>query len=205
MRWDQLYKENRIPTSIFHATCEKCEERSVWLYAPLRTIEVVRIAPNSPKPPPPLVGQMLFPLDSTAPMPHQDLPEDCRQDYMEARAVEVHSPRAAAGLLRVVVERLAQRFGEPEKDTNQNIRLMVQKGLPVSLQQAFDSLRVIGSAGVHHGIMNIDDTPEIVTSLFDLVNIIVEKMITEPQKINALYEKIPESRRENIDKSDKRG
>lgn len=124
---------------------------------------------------------------------------------MEARAVEVHSPRAAAGLLRVVVERLAQRFGEPEKDTNQNIRLMVQKGLPVSLQQAFDSLRVIGSAGVHHGIMNIDDTPEIVTSLFDLVNIIVEKMITEPQKINALYEKIPESRRENIDKSDKRG
>lgn len=80
---------------------------------------------------------------------------------------------------------------------------MVQKGLPAALQKAFDSVRVIGNAAVHPGIMDIDDNPDVVTSLFKLVNIIVEKMITEPKEIDAVFELLPDSRKAGIAARDK--
>ncbi|MBW7567096.1 DUF4145 domain-containing protein [Chromobacterium subtsugae] len=122
---------------------------------------------------------------------------------MEAREIALQSPRAAAALLRLLVEKLAQQFGEPENTIDKNIGLMVQKGLPAALQKAFDSVRVIGNAAVHPGIMDIDDNPDVVTSLFKLVNIIVEKMITEPKEIDAVFELLPDSRKAGIAARDK--
>ncbi|WP_043579930.1 DUF4145 domain-containing protein [Chromobacterium subtsugae] len=177
---------------IRQAQCAKCSNSSIWRET---TDTDVAHAPRK--------GEMLFPRISSVPMPSEDLPGNCKADYMEAREIALQSPRAAAALLRLLVEKLAQQFGEPENTIDKNIGLMVQKGLPAALQKAFDSVRVIGNAAVHPGIMDIDDNPDVVTSLFKLVNIIVEKMITEPKEIDAVFELLPDSRKAGIAARDK--
>lgn len=171
------------------AECAKCSRGSIW-----KDTSTQQLGQS---------GEMIFPRKSLAPMPSEDLPENCKADYMEAREIAALSPRAAAALLRLLVEKLAQQFGEPENTIDKNIGLMVKKGLPAALQKAFDSVRVIGNAAVHPGIMDIDDNPDVVTSLFKLVNIIVEKMITEPKEIDAVFELLPESRKAGIASRDK--
>ena len=73
------------------------------------------------------------------------------------------------------------------------------------LQKAFDFVRVTGNDAVHElGIIDVQDNPEIATTLFKLLNFIVEKMITENNKIEVLYNLIPESKREEIKKRNKK-
>ncbi|MCD4501077.1 DUF4145 domain-containing protein [Chromobacterium vaccinii] len=189
VRWIGLYngRNDFIDENITQAQCSKCSKSSIWRGTP------VTDAPRAP-----FTWEMIFPRISSIPMPSEDLPEQCKADYMEARDIAAQSPRAAAALLRLLVEKLAQQFGEPGNTIDKNIGLMVQKGLPEKLQKAFDSVRVIGNAAVHPGIMDVEDNPEVVTSLFRLVNIIVEKMITEPKEIDAVFELLPDSRKAGI-------
>lgn len=139
-------------------------------------------------------GLMLHPLSAKAPMPSLDLPEDCKKDYLEARAIEAQSPRAAAALLRLVVQKLCKHFGESGKDINTDIMNLVKKGLSVQLQQALDTLRVIGNEAVHPGEIDLNDNQQITSSLFGLINLIVRKMITEPKEFLALYNDLPQQK-----------
>lgn len=50
--------------------------------------------------------------------------------------------------------------------------------------------------------MDIKDDVETAIALFELVNIIVEKMITEPKVIEELHTKIPESKKKAIEERD---
>ncbi|MBN3006395.1 DUF4145 domain-containing protein [Chromobacterium alkanivorans] len=188
MRWVNLsdYGRDR-PSHINQATCLRCQKNSYWHI-------------RSSKP---LQMKMIYPSISTVPLPAKDMPDDCRPDYEEARAIAAQSPRAAAALLRLVVEKLCHQLGDPSKDINQNIALLVQNGLPKRIQQALDSVRVIGNASLHPGIMDIEDKQDTVTTLFKLVNIIVEKMISEPKEIDDVFECLPESRKQGIAIRDK--
>ncbi|MDF0606619.1 DUF4145 domain-containing protein [Neisseriaceae bacterium TC5R-5] len=213
MCWSELIRlsgtnqENLIDiiTGFYIARCAHCNESSVWkVDATLRQLQTARINRSNGRP----YGNdpsysKIYPFDSFAPLPNPDLPEDCIDDYKEASNIVVLSPRGAAALLRLVVEKLCKQLGDPSKNIDQNIALLVQKGLPTTIQQALDSVRVIGSAAVHPNIMDIKDDQATVMTLFKLVNIIVEKMITEPKEINAIFESLPESRIENIAKRDK--
>jgi hypothetical protein len=58
---------------------------------------------------------IVWPPVSTAPKPHGDMPDDAKQDYEEARQVLPHSPRAAAALLRLALQKLCKNLGEPGK------------------------------------------------------------------------------------------
>jgi len=49
---------------------------------------------------------MIRPNVSNAPLPHEDMPDDVKEIYEEARQVSVFSQRAAAALLRVSLEKL---------------------------------------------------------------------------------------------------
>lgn len=204
MLWGKLnpYQDKAGEAYVYQATCAKCELPSVWRAADQSIVaaeHVMGFAKDA------VIdeGFMLFPPSSTAPMPSQDLPKSCYQDYTEARDIAGRSPRAAAALLRLIVEKLCHQLGDPSKDINQNIGLLVQRGLPERMQQALDSVRIIGNAAVHPGIMDIEDEPATVATLFKLVNIIVEKLITEPKEIEAVFESLPESRRQGIANRDK--
>lgn len=133
-----------------------------------------------------------------------DMPEPVKQLYNEAGLIYNKSPRAACALLRLAIDRLCNELGETDRDININIGALVQKGLPQSIQQALDIVRVVGNKAVHPGqiVFDVDDKGT-ATMLMRLLNIIVERMITEPNVINSLYQGLPESAKKSIEKRDK--
>ncbi|WP_208459184.1 DUF4145 domain-containing protein [Burkholderia pyrrocinia] len=122
--------------------------------------------------------------------------------FEEARSISKPSPRGAAALLRPVIEKLVKELGEQGDNINAMIGDLVAKGLPVQVQQALDSVRVIGNNAVHAGKMDQADVEATVHQLFGLVNIIVEQQITQPKKIAELFGTLPEGARAGIEKRD---
>lgn len=178
MNWQPLLSGN-VHMSVWAAFCAKCYAPSIW-----RDANTNGRAGEARVPSPAI---QIYPVQSSAPRPNLDLPDDCLDDYLEAREIMQRSSRGAAALLRLVIQKLCKHFGEPGKDINQDIAALVRKGLPATLQQALDTVRVVGNGAVHPGELDLRDNPEVVAALFTLVNLIVEKMLTEPRKIAELY------------------
>ena len=133
-----------------------------------------------------------------------DMPESVKQLYNEAALIANKSPRAACALLRLAIDRLCNELGETDRDINKNIGALVAKGLPQSVQKALDIVRVVGNKAVHPGqiVFDVDDNAT-ATMLMHLLNMIVTRMITEPNEIDSLYQGLPESVKDSIEKRDK--
>lgn len=146
---------------------------------------------------------MVYPLTGNVEMANADLPDDIKNDYNEAKDIVIISPRGAAALLRLAVQKLCVHLGEKGKNINDDIESLVKKGLPKTMQQALDSVRVVGNNAVHPGTIDLNDKIEIAYALFGFVNVICEVLISQPKKIQEFYEKnIPESIRNGIEKRD---
>jgi hypothetical protein len=145
------------------------------------------------------VDRIVFPPASTAPEPHEELPKSIRPDFDEARAVFNASPRSSAALLRLATQKLCIELGLDGSNLNSDIAELVKRGLPAQAQQAFDVVRVVGNNQVHPGVLDVRDDQDIAVSLFDLVNLIVEIMVAQPRRVDALFNKLPESSRKAIE------
>lgn len=133
-----------------------------------------------------------------------DMPESVKQLYNEAALISNKSPRAACALLRLAVDTLCHELGETDRDINKNIGALVKKGLPPTVQQALDVVRVVGNKAVHPGQIAFDvDDNATATMLMHLLNMIVTRMISEPNEINLLYQSLPESTKKSIEDRDK--
>lgn len=130
------------------------------------------------------------------------MPPDILKLYQEAASISGKSPRGAAALLRLAIQKLCIHLGEPGKDINIDIGSLVKKGLPELVQQSLDIVRVTGNEAVHPGQVDTDDA-EVVEHLFNLVNIIVENRIAEPKKISGLYQALPANKLKGIADRDK--
>lgn len=137
------------------------------------------------------------------PLPNSDLREDIKVDYLEARSIVNKSPRGAAALLRLCIQKLCEQLGESGKDINTDIGNLVQKGLHSTIQKSLDIVRVIGNDAVHPGQIDLKDDIDTANKLFELVNLIAQVMITEPKAIDELYTALPESKRKAIEERDK--
>jgi hypothetical protein len=126
------------------------------------------------------------------------MPPDVKEDYEEARGIVGRSLRGACALLRLGVQKLCKDLGGKGKGINDDIKTLVEKGLPVEVQQALDALRVIGNNAVHPGELDLKDDQETATALFGALNFIVENRITEPKKRKELWEKLPQRAKEVI-------
>lgn len=146
--------------------------------------------------------RLVVPSASTAPPAHEDFPDDARADYDEARDIVARSPKAAAALLRLCLQKLMPILGEKGDNINDDIRSLVQKGVPDFVQQALDYCRVVGNNAVHPGEIVLDDTPEVATALFEMLNVIVEQRIAMPKRIRAQYDGLPPAARAAIEKRD---
>lgn len=147
--------------------------------------------------------KMVYPLTGNVEMANPDLPDDIKNDYNEAKNIVNISPRGAAALLRLAVQKLCIHLGEKGTNINDDIKSLVKKGLPQTMQQALDSVRVIGNNAVHPGTIDLNDNVEIAYALFGFVNIICEMLISQPKKVKEYYEKhIPENIRNGIEKRD---
>jgi len=120
------------------------------------------------------------------------MPEEVLEDYEEARQILSKSPRGAAALLRLVIQKLCPFLGATKPDINGAIGELVSAGkITPALQQALDTVRVIGNEAVHPGTLDLSDDLDTATALFGLINFIVEKAITEPKQIGQLYQSLP--------------
>lgn len=194
MSWQGL--RTTIPineTRFSQATCVVCKEESIWL-----TYETA----DGLSPLPTVYGHMVYPTMNSAPLANPDLPDECRQDYEEARAIAQQSPRAAAALLRLCLEKLCIHLGGKGQNINQDIQLLVKNGLPVRVQQALDIVRVTGNNAVHPGKIPTEEIPERVNQLFSLINIIVDNQITQPKHIAEIYDSLPEGALKGIERRD---
>ena len=144
---------------------------------------------------------ILYPTTNLAsiPLPSPDMPEEVTNDYNEARAIFGISPRSSAALLRLALQKLCKHLGEPGEDLNSDIGALVAKGLPVQIQQSLDVIRVIGNNAVHPGVIDLRDEKELVLKLFRIINFIINQMITQPQEIARIYNKLPEGPKKAIE------
>ena len=167
---------------LVRSVCTSCEKYSLWCHE-----------------------RLIYPDVSTAEPPNPDLPEDIRRDYEEAASIVNKSPRGAAALLRLSIQKLCGELGENGMNINDDIRNLVSKGLAPGIQQALDSVRVIGNEAVHPGELDLRDDVDTARSLFRCVNYIAQQMITQPKELQALYETLPESKLAQIEKRDGAG
>jgi Domain of unknown function (DUF4145) len=149
-----------------------------------------------------LHDKLLYPAPRLHVECNTDIPDEIRADFDEAREIFFLSPRGAAALLRLAVQKLCAVLGEPGKNINDDIASLVKKGLSVQVQQALDIVRVIGNDAVHPGQIDLNDDSATAESLFELLNIIIEETISEPKRLQAMYDKLPQSKRDAIAKRD---
>lgn len=150
------------------------------------------------------MDKLIYPSHTAAPLPNPDLPDEAKGDYEEARAILAQSPRGAAALLRLAIQKLCVHLGESGKNLNGDIASLAKKGLHVKVQQALDAVRVIGNNALHPGQIDIKDDQETAAKLFSLVNLIAEHMISQPKHVEEMYKQLPEGQREAIERRDKK-
>ncbi|WP_311563855.1 DUF4145 domain-containing protein [Prevotella denticola] len=173
------YDEAIYSSELKIARCHSCGKKIIW-------IDNEYIYPN-------IVAEEVNP----------DLPESVKQLYNEAGLIYNQSPRAACALLRLAIDRLCNELGETDRDINKNIGVLVEKGLPKKVQQALDVVRVVGNKAVHPGEIAFDvDDIKTAKSLMRLINMIGQSMITDPKDIEDMYNLLPESAKESIERRD---
>jgi len=165
--------------NLYLSECYNCKKFSVWVH-----------------------DSLVFPRQKASIAPNPDLPDDIIPDFEEAREIVDASPRGAAALLRLCIQKLCKHLGEKGKDLDEDIASLVKKGLNPLVQQSLDIVRVIGNEAVHPGVVDLKDDRDIAMRLFELVNAIAEQMISHPKAVQSMYGKLPEPKRKAIEKRD---
>lgn len=161
--------------------CDHCYEVAIWVW-----------------------DRLVWPPVRRASPPNQDMPGEVQKDYEEASEILDQSPRGAAALLRLSIENLCNHLNVSGNSLNDKIASLVRKGLPEQIQQALDTVRVIGNNAVHPGQMDLHDDRKTAESLFELVNLIVDSMISQPKRVSSLFDKLPQNARDQIERRDAR-
>jgi hypothetical protein len=177
---DGIYSTTDV-RNVYLSSCFSCEDVAVWVH-----------------------NKLVFPPLRKGPEPNPDLPDSVRKDYEEAGTILNLSPRGAAALLRLAIQKLCIELGEKGEKIDNDIASLVQKGLSPLVQKALDAVRVIGNEAVHPGTIDLKDDTETATNLFGAVNIIAEQMISNPKHVEELYSKLPEEKKKAIEKRDRK-
>jgi hypothetical protein len=135
---------------------------------------------------------MVHPLGLTGPAPSPDMPDLVEREYDEARQVAAQSPRAAAALLRLAIQKLVDELRPGKGSLDDKIGLLVGEGeIRQKLADMLDVVRVTGNNAVHPGQIDLNDESERVDTLFRLVNAIVEQTITMDKLITDAKASLP--------------
>jgi hypothetical protein len=171
---------NKYVINLHISECFNCRNVAIWVH-----------------------DRLIYPVNRVNIQPNIDLPEDIQIDFKEATEIVYYSPRGAAALLRLCIQKLCKYLGEKGKSIDEDIGNLVKKGLNPIVQQSLDIVRVVGNEAVHPGIMDIKDDINTCMTLLEIVNSIAEQMISHPKAIKNLYNKLPEDKRKAIEIRDK--
>ena len=162
--------------NLFLSQCYNCKKVAVWVH-----------------------HNLVFPAQRLGQEPNADLPYEIVQDFEEARSILNNSPRGAAALLRLSVQKLCAFLGEKGKNIDDDIASLVAKGLNPLVQKSLDVVRVVGNEAVHPGVIDLKDDRDTAQRLLVLVNIIAEQMISHPKTIREMYDQLPEGKKQAIE------
>jgi len=167
--------------NVYASQCYSCNHYSIWV-----------------------ADELVYPHQKYSVTPAADMPDEVREDFLEAASIVDASARGAAALLRLCIQKIVMRLGGKGINLNDDIgNLVEQRSIPQSIQQALDVVRVVGNNAVHPGVIDLKDNKTIASKLFGLVNVIVETSIAGPKHVKNIYESIvPESARKAIEKRD---
>ena len=142
--------------------------------------------------PPPVIKKqpqnilMLYPKNSSAPPPQENMPEEVLALYKEAASIVSDSPSATCLLIRKALETLLLDHYklDPKK---YNLDKMI-KHLTDDTEQAWskkfkphlESIRLIGNDAAHPREINRADNQETALALFDFLNRCVDHLISQP-------------------------
>ena len=181
--WNKLHTgSGRIPEEHleFHVgCCARCLKLTIWKK-----------------------NEMVFPSGGSAPMPNPDMPKDIQGDYLEARAIVERSPRAACMMLRLCIQKICDGKIQGGGDLNEKIRALVKQGLDPQIQQALDSVRVIGGEAAHPLQMDLKDDVKTATALFQIVNYIADWAYTRKKTIEKVFGSLPVGKKDAINDRD---
>jgi hypothetical protein len=174
--WSVIYKELSV------SICEHCKQKSVWLNKSL-----------------------IDPRSHSIPPAHGDMQPSVKELYEEAADIFERSPRAAAALLRLSLEKLCIELGIAKND---NLKAMLTE-LTTKKQLKWDTLvllhlvRETGNSAVHStGLIFDEDNQEDMRGAIELafgdINQIVDELITKPKKMQERAKKLPENLRKEI-------
>jgi hypothetical protein len=166
--YDQATQGQRNMADFTAAFCDMCHQWSLWLE-----------------------DQMVYPLTVRGVAPNLDMPGHVQATYEEARRVAPVSGKSAAGLLRLSLQMLVDDLEPGKGSIDRKIGQLVERGLDPKVQKAMDVLRIVGNESVHPGTIDLDSDEPLLVSLFGLVNLIVEQMITRPRNLDELFSSMP--------------
>jgi hypothetical protein len=167
--------------NIHLSRCYECSALTIWLH-----------------------DRILWPSSGEAPPINVDTPKDIRREYLEAATIVHQSPRGAAALLRLGIQKLCAELGGTGNNINSDIAALGALGIGKQVQQAMDVLRVIGNNAVHPGQIDMKDDQKTALSLFRVFNLIVEKTISDQKHVDELFESLPPEAKAQIDKRDEK-
>ncbi|MDE9543725.1 DUF4145 domain-containing protein [Xenorhabdus bovienii] len=195
MSWADMIYQDGTASNLQKVQCLVCKQDSIWLtkdrYFRGKFVNTI--------------GKMIHPDQTDIAPPENDMPDGIKEDYNEAASIFSRSPRGAAALLRLGLQKLCKHLGEKGENINNDIRSLAGKNvLPPLVISVADTVRITGNNAVHPGEMNDEDFDLIASKLFGLLNFIVRKGIVEPKELQSLYERMPEKPRQSAEAADQR-
>jgi len=161
------------------SSCNKCKDIVIWYK-----------------------DKIVYPVAKLSPKPNEDLPQNIKEDFEEAREIVEKSPRSACALLRLCIEKICDEQISGNGDLNEKIGKLVSQGLDARIQKALDSVRVIGGEAVHSLTMDLKDDPQTAKSLFSLVNVIADWAYSQKKHIDTIYDILPDTKKTAIENRD---
>lgn len=138
------------------------------------------------------------------PNPNPDMPDSVSVIYNEAASITNKSPRAAAALLRLALERLLEALGETHGNLNKRIGNLYGS-VPADVTKIMDIIRITGNNGIHDGdigVINIDgkDDKENVLVLFKFINHLTDLFITQPKILDDITNNFTPDQKSGIER-----
>lgn len=164
-----IHSQGNIPVhNISISRCYSCSEAAIWIGT-----------------------RLIWPRFTPDIKPHVHMPAAIKADFVEACSILQLSPRGAAALVRVALEKLINHLVGEAVKPNDGIQTLVDRGMPERVQKMCDAVRIITNDSVHLGTINSNDDLASATKLFHLVNVIVDQTIGLDMLADEVYGELP--------------
>ena len=170
--WYFLSRSSRILDGFMTNRCKHCKEYMIWKDE-----------------------KMVYPSLGNTPIANDDMPNEIKCDYNEARMICNISPRSACTLLRLCIEKICKDKRAEGRNLNEQIIFLCEHGLDHRIEKRLHAIRVIGNNAAHPLTMDLKDDVNTAETLFIIINQIVESLYTADKVYDEIDRIIPESKK----------